>query len=42
MLQQKAKESGIRDAIEKLSKAAKVELDPKFFPPRPKGKTPRS
>ena len=41
-LQQRARESMIREEIEKLAKSAKVDYDPKFFPPAPKGKTPSS
>jgi len=41
-LQQRARETVLRNEIERLAKAAKVDLDPKFFPPAPKGKTPSS
>jgi len=42
MLQQRARESVLRDAVDKLSKDAKVDYDSRFFPPAAKGKTPSS
>jgi len=41
-LEQRTRETIVREAIEKLAKGAKIDYDPKFFPPSPKGKTPSS
>jgi hypothetical protein len=41
-LQQRAQQTIVQSAVDKLAKDAKVEYDDKFFPPKPKGKTPRS
>jgi len=42
MLQQRAQQKIVEAAVDKLAKDAKVEYDDAFFPPQPKGKTPRS
>lgn len=42
VLQQRAQQKVVETAVDKLAKDAKVEYDEKFFPPQPKGKTPRS
>lgn len=41
-IEERTRETIVRDAIEKLAKDAKIDYDPKFFPPTAKGKTPAS
>lgn len=42
LLQQRTRDTLLRDTVEKLFKQAKIEYDPKFFPPQPKVKMPPS
>jgi len=42
-LQQRAAQTIVKGEVDRLQKSAKVEFDPKFFPPAPaRGKTPPS
>jgi parvulin-like peptidyl-prolyl isomerase len=42
MLQQRAQKTTVKDAVDRLEKGARVDYDPKFFPPEAKSKPPRS